>query len=88
MGFGKGEFQRIWGNRPLEDNWRWSDKTIIKKEAKSQAIVARKLEKYEVSTYLSTIPSEKKEIDSLEYNRNRALFELGLIYKEQFKNIP
>ena len=29
LGFGKGEFKRVWGNRPLEDNWRISDKSII-----------------------------------------------------------
>ena len=32
LGYGKGEFTRIWGNRPLEDKWRRSDKTIINNE--------------------------------------------------------
>jgi tetratricopeptide (TPR) repeat protein len=41
-----------------------------------------------LETYTKTIPSDKKAIDSLVYDRNKALFELGLIYKEQFKNIP
>ena len=41
-----------------------------------------------MSTYLSAIPFKKEEIDSLKYDRNKALFELGLIYKEQFKNMP
>ena len=88
LGFGKGEFQRVWGTRPLEDNWRYSDKTIIKSEIKDEVAINQKLARYEVSTYTKTIPSEKKEIDSLVFDRNKALFELGLIYKEQFKNIP
>ena len=29
MSFGKTEFQKIWGNRRLEDNWRWSEKATI-----------------------------------------------------------
>ena len=88
LGFGKGEFQRVWGTRPLEDNWRWSDKTIVKKNEIDEVEVSQKLARYEVSTYTKTIPSDKKVIDSLVYDRNQALFELGLIYKEQFKNIP
>ena len=88
LGFGKGEFQRVWGNRPLEDNWRWSDKTVLKDDAKDAVAINQKLARYELSTYTKTIPSEKREIDSLVYDRNKALFELGLIYKEQFKNIP
>ncbi|QMU64411.1 MAG: tetratricopeptide repeat protein [Flavobacteriaceae bacterium] len=86
MGFGEVEFQRIWGNRPLEDNWRWSDKTKInlqKDDTKDTVTVDKS--KYDVNTYISKIPTEKKEIDSLIYFRNEALFELGLIYKEQFK---
>jgi tetratricopeptide (TPR) repeat protein len=88
LGFGKGEFQRVWGNRPLEDNWRWSDKNIIEDDEKDDVAINQKLSRYELSTYTKTIPSEKREIDSLIFDRNKALFELGLIYKEQFKNIP
>ena len=29
VGFGEQEFKRIWGNRPLEDNWRLSDKSQL-----------------------------------------------------------
>lgn len=89
LGFGKGEFTRVWGNRPLEDNWRWSDKNILKQSAAIDSVsISQKIAKYEVSTYVKTIPSDKKVIDSLVFDRNQALFELGLIYKEQFKNTP
>ncbi len=89
LGFGKGEFERIWGTRPLEDNWRWSDKTKIDNQNnQDDVLISQKLARYELSTYLKTVPSTKKEIDSLKYDRNKALFELGLIYKEQFKNTP
>tara|TARA_R110001632_G_scaffold140060_1_gene255951 strand:+ start:57082 stop:59292 length:2211 start_codon:yes stop_codon:yes gene_type:complete len=89
LGFGKGDFERIWGTRPLEDNWRWSDKSKIDNKSNTDdVVISQKLARYELSTYLKTVPATKKEIDSLISDRNKALFELGLIYKEQFKNIP
>ena len=89
LGFGKGEFKRVWGNRPLEDNWRISDKSIISSDVVAkEAGENQKIARYELSTYLETVPTTSKEIDSLVYDRNTALFELGLIYKEQFKNKP
>jgi tetratricopeptide (TPR) repeat protein len=86
LGFGKAEFQRVWGNRPLEDNWRWSDKTKINTKKNGKDSTAIKESRYDVDSYVERIPTEKKEIDSLHFYRNEALFELGLIYKEQFKN--
>lgn len=86
LGFGKGEFEKVWGTRPLEDNWRWSDKTQIAKTKIDSVTINQKDARYELATYLKTIPSEQSEIDSLIFDRNQALFELGLIYKEQFKN--
>ena len=88
LGFGKTEFQRVWGDRPLEDNWRWSDNSVVNTNEKDEVLVTQKLARYDVATYTKGIPSEQKEIDSLVFDRNQALFELGLIYKEQFKNIP
>jgi hypothetical protein len=88
LGFGKGEFKRVWGNRPLEDNWRISDKSILVNESNVDNDIATTIKnpRYEISTYLETVPSSAKELDSIAFDRNTALFELGLIYKEQFKN--
>ena len=88
LGFGKGEFKRVWGNRPLEDNWRISDKSISVNESNIDSDVATTIKntRYEISTYLKTVPTSPKELDSITFDRNTALFELGLIYKEQLKN--
>jgi len=87
MSFGKSEFQKIWGNRRLEDNWRWAEKaTIDNKATKDTAKVNTVNLRYNVASYISTIPNKTEIIDSLKVNRNQALYELGLIYKEQFKN--
>jgi tetratricopeptide (TPR) repeat protein len=87
MSFGKTEFQKIWGNRRLEDNWRWSEKaTIGNKVTKDSAQVNTVNLRYDLDSYLSTILDNEETIDSLKVDRNQALYELGLIYKEQFKN--
>jgi outer membrane protein assembly factor BamD (BamD/ComL family) len=39
-----------------------------------------------LESYVKRIPTDKKVIDTLKLDRNQALYELGLIYKEQFKD--
>ncbi|MCF6279485.1 MAG: tetratricopeptide repeat protein [Flavobacteriaceae bacterium] len=90
VGFGAQEFQRVWGNRPLEDNWRLSDKSVFRNEEveESTEIVADEIEdskKYDIASYLERIPTENSAIDSIKSVRNDAYYNLGLIYKEQFK---
>ena len=86
LSFGEAEFQKNWGNRTLEDNWRWSEKQTIKTIVKDSAQTKQLLKRYELATYLKEIPTDKLEILDLKSARNEALFQLGLIYKEQFKN--
>ena len=86
LSFGKTEFQKIWGVRKLEDNWRWSEKATIGGASTDSIQVAKSNSKYDIETYLTAIPTKIETIDSLKTERNQALYELGLIYKEQFKN--
>jgi len=86
LSFGKTEFLKIWGTRKLADNWRWSKSAINSTKATDSAVAKKVNSKYDLETYLSKIPTDKKVIDSLAISRNEALYELGLIYKEQFKN--
>lgn len=87
LGFGKAEFQNVWGTRPLEDDWRLSDKsTNIIKEVVEESTEPVINKRYELSTYLDEIPKDKNIINSLVEERNDALYQLGLIYKEQFVN--
>jgi TolA-binding protein len=87
LSFGKTEFQKIWGSRKLEDDWRWSEKAIIGGASEKDSTPVNKVNlKYDLDAYLSSIPVKKEKIDSLQTERNQALYELGLIYKEQFKN--
>lgn len=90
VSYGKNEFVKIWGDRALEDNWRWSSKAkslTINSSSSSIDVLASASdqEKYDPQFYISKIPSEEKEIDSIYKERNYAYYQLGLIYKEKFK---
>lgn len=89
LAFGKQEFQQIWGNRDLKDNWRWENsKTAITSENTSEHKTNNKKNtvnpRYDVSTYLASIPSKENSLKLREENSN-ALYQLGLIYKEKFQ---
>ena len=86
LGFGRAEFQKVWGTRPLEDNWRLSDKSINVIDDTTITEETKVNTRYELSTYLDAIPTDEKIITDLVLERNDALYQLGLIYKEQFKN--
>ncbi|MBS9773917.1 MAG: tetratricopeptide repeat protein [Tenacibaculum sp.] len=87
--FGKSEFKRIWGNRKLEDNWRLFNNNSVVSQNSDDNLVVNKVKggnKYELSTYINAIPTDAKEIEKVEENRNEALYQLGLLYKQQFKD--
>lgn len=88
IGFGKVAFQKAWGTRKLEDNWRWSDKNEITQESEIEdELTTEKTDsRYLVDTYLNKIPTDGASLERLKIERNDALYQLGLIYKEQFKN--
>lgn len=94
LGYGKNDFTNKWGNRELEDDWRWSNKTrAIAADETGEGVVANdslnalpsKEEKYDVAFYMDQVPQDVTIIDSLHGERNFANYQLGLIYKEKFK---
>ena len=90
VGFGKAGFQRIWGNRKLKDNWRLSNKSgDAPSDVPGQSLLSDKTlsdsKKYDLNSYLSRIPSDEKVIQEMYDANSDALYQLGLIYKERFK---
>lgn len=89
VAYGKNEFIKIWGDRTLEDNWRWSNKTASNSGNNASDVnifdLASDEERFNPQYYISKIPSEDKVIDSISKDRNFAYYQLGLIYKEKFK---
>lgn len=95
LGYGKTDFVSRWGDRVLEDDWRWSNKVrSLPSEASGELVAAvdsttvGKLtdeQRFSVDYYMEQIPTDKAVIDSLHTERNFANYQLGLIYKEKFK---
>ncbi|WP_222982717.1 tetratricopeptide repeat protein [Flagellimonas meishanensis] len=94
LGYGKNDFKTRWGSRALEDDWRWSNKNkILISEATGEEVAgtvqAKQItedQKYSIDFYLEQVPTEVSVIDSLRAERNFANYQLGLIYKEKFKD--
>ncbi len=94
VAFGRTEFKKKWGNRPLKDNWRWSTQSIIDKTNENPDAVAvvdenpqskTEDERFTPDYYIKQLPTDQKVLDSLAKDRNFAYFQLGTIYKEKFK---
>jgi hypothetical protein len=97
VAFGKIEFKKQWGNRALKENWRFSksdtkgasqdDTEVDIKNDVADAEAKSKIEneKYSAQYYLDKLPTSQKEIDLLAKDRNFAYYQLGVIYKEKFK---
>ncbi len=94
LGYGQTDFKQKWGDRALEDDWRWSNKArTLPSEATGEAVAQTDSlatdpsdeERYSVAFYTDRIPTEPSVIDSLSKERNFANYQLGLIYKEKFK---
>lgn len=96
LSFGKNEFRKRWGNRALKGNWRLSEgKSKIgfgNEESEEdvasteEEVVEEKIDpRYTVDYYLKQLPTDQKVIDSLGKERNFAYYQLGLIYKDKFK---
>ncbi|WP_281336779.1 tetratricopeptide repeat protein [Flavobacterium eburneipallidum] len=92
VAFGKTEFKKKWGNRTLGGNWRLStNKNTDTNDIASDTTATAKpgevkeVEQYTTAFYLDQIPKEQTEIDEIVKKRDFAYYQLGLIYKEKFK---
>lgn len=99
VAFGKVEFKKTWGNRNVLGNWRLSttvngnfgatDSTAVatasredKNNNEEQGTI---VEEYTTAFYIKQLPTDKTVIDGITKERNTAYYQLGLIYKEKFK---
>lgn len=96
---GKTEFKRKWGKREKGTFWRYGKSNKLDKiedgeerDERDERETIAKIEdidesddRYQLSYYLEQLPTSQTEIDSLAKDRNFAWYQLGLIYKEKFK---
>ena len=88
---GQQKFLSTWGDRPNTDNWaiasaissiRENSPSIIDEEKiKNETFFVERPE-----NYVNTLPQSKLEIDSIKKLNQRAYLQLGMIYKESFRN--
>ncbi|MBO3115201.1 hypothetical protein J4050_00485 [Winogradskyella sp. DF17] len=89
VAYGKNEFLNIWGDRKLQDNWRLSNQKANNVVALKESGAKDTFEdqKYDPETYIASLPKEQGQIDSISKERNFAYYQLGIIYKEKFKEL-
>lgn len=99
VAYGKLEFQKIWGNRSQNGYWRISAMNVpvsdvantnakSDKQTDASTAIAETNEKYTTAFYLKQLPKSQREIDSIIKQRNEMYYQLGVIYKEKFKEYP
>ncbi len=90
VAFGKSAFEMLWGDVKLEDNWRWNPATSdpVEQAVEEVEVTQENMGRYAIDTYLSQIPTDPVVLDSLTQDRNKALYQLGLLYKDRFKAYP
>lgn len=93
VAFGKLEFKKMFGNRALVENWLYSnvkkganeptdeiiaDNDVVKEKAVEEP-------RYTLAYYLNQLPTQSSAIDSITKERNTGYYQLGVVYKEKFK---
>ncbi len=98
VGIGKSDFQRIWGNRKLEDNWRRKNKTStveveseqnVDSLAKGAAVTETKRKSLDPKTpafYLQDVPLTDSLMKVSNEMIKSALFSAGRIYRTEFND--
>ncbi len=101
VNFGVGEFNKKWGARKLEDNWRRSDKEqvstslidesinpvdSVEKKENSITEISSSKDKKDRNFYLKKIPISSEELVKSNSKIVEAYYTIGSIYKEQLLN--
>ncbi|MBK9015125.1 MAG: tetratricopeptide repeat protein [Saprospiraceae bacterium] len=85
---GKRDFERKWGSRTLQDNWRRSDQSSVADEnGDAQAATeSGQLTPEEVKELLKDVPGTPEEVGAANRQIEAALFNLGSLYRDRLQN--
>jgi pentatricopeptide repeat protein len=96
VAYGKVEFERLWGKRKLEDNWRRADKRTfgdeelaaeedsVSAEGTKKKITDPKSREY----YIQNLPLNDSLMQISHGRIRNALFNAGRIFKTEFNDLP
>ena len=95
VNFGQNEFESLWGNRQLEDNWRRSNRQVISTDefaltdaedlidgTEDEEITDTESRDY----YLRNIPLTEEDLQASHRRIQDALFNMGVIYRDDFQD--
>ncbi|QZK88998.1 tetratricopeptide repeat protein [Flavobacterium sp. CHNK8] len=95
VAFGKVEFKKNWGDREAIGNWRIVKATSNASSANGDTnspltsaageTTTAVAEQFTTDFYIKKLPTEQADLDKLNKDRNEAYYQLGIIYKEKFK---
>lgn len=89
LSFGFSEFNRKWGKRKLEDDWRRSDKkSLTVEEALADTINEEEFDPNSRDSYLKELPLTIEAMKESNQKIIEAYFDAGVIYKEKLSDIP
>lgn len=93
--FGQNEFEALWGERRLEDNWRRSDKQVLMTgqpgmlSEESESAGEEEVETADVYSrefYMKDIPLTDQAMEESHRRLQEALFNMGMIFKDDMQD--
>ena len=86
---GKQAFLSTWGNRPNADNWnRLNNVNLVgvEEELTNQQNTKKEFFIETPAFFVEQIPTDKLALEALANDRKQAYLDVGILYKEKFKN--
>jgi len=85
---GEREFDRRWGNRPLEDNWRRSNRSDagFVEEETVVATEVNLLTQEQIDKILNDVPKDEGQKEGARLQIKKAMYELGRLYRDRLEN--
>lgn len=90
---GKKDFDDLWGNRQLEDNWRWSKRANANSGLNQETVAMDSLvedpddiSSLDMNTLLKDVPKNQAEVAAANSKIMNALFKLGQLYRDKLQD--
>jgi tetratricopeptide (TPR) repeat protein len=87
---GKRDFERLWGARPLEDNWRRKNKQSTQAAADTTSQAGKDAGEQgktdnDLSEIFAGLPGSEAELEVVHLNTYEAMFQLGKAYRDKLE---
>ncbi|MEL7424062.1 MAG: tetratricopeptide repeat protein, partial [Bacteroidota bacterium] len=85
---GEREFDRRWGDRPLEDNWRRRNRPDagFSDSEEAEVVDLNLLTQKQIDDILADVPKDKGGQEAARLQIKKAMYELGRLYRDRLEN--